>query len=235
MGSVQQRTSKVEVQTSCSESFCSLPKEENMIRKVLPSAFRLLTVSAEAGSFRQATRSVLCRAACVGATTGTTRTFMAPSMKSMEMPASSNWLYGVPHPPVMQPDSVAELLVTCIGNHQTGVVRDVTKTIAEFGGSITHSKSMELDGLQFVYMASVHVGDREKANILRMTLNDMRVNATWIPLDNMNVVGAPVYKKHTLKVDGLQRSGLIFTFSEGLATKGVKINDMTQNTFLERV
>eukprot|EP00959_Pyramimonas_sp_CCMP1952_P431466 9036393-Pyramimonas_sp.AAC.2 len=120
-------------------------------------------------------------------------------------------------------------------NHQTGIVRDVTKTIAKFGGSVTQSKSMELVGLQvranviqpaaqrqsprfmgessafssaevssfyssnttelivlhawwqptlqFVYMAAVYVGDREKADVLRMTLNDMRVNATWIPTD----------------------------------------------------
>jgi len=33
-------------------------------------------------------------------------------------------------------------------NHQTGIVRDISKTIAQFGGSITHSKSMELEGLQ---------------------------------------------------------------------------------------
>ena len=32
-------------------------------------------------------------------------------------------------------------------------------------------------------MAAVYVGDREKADVLRMTLNDMRVNATWIPTD----------------------------------------------------
>jgi len=95
-------------------------------------------------------------------------------------------------------------------NHQTGIVRDISKTIAQFGGSITHSKSMELEGLQFVYMASVYVGDREKANLLRMTLNDMRVNATWIPLDPLNS-GAPGYKKHMLKVNGYQRSGLIYT------------------------
>lgn len=32
-------------------------------------------------------------------------------------------------------------------NHQAGIVRDVTKTVASFGGTITASKSMEL-GLQ---------------------------------------------------------------------------------------
>jgi len=186
-----------------------------MLRKLLPSAVRLLALPTEVScSYRQTTRTAL-RAACVGAT-GTScrnaaRSFWAPSATmAMELPCSSDWLYGIPHPPVLLPESVAELLVTCVGNHQTGIVRDISKTIAQFGGSITHSKSMELEGLQFVYMASVYVGDREKANLLRMTLNDMRVNATWIPLDPLNS-GAPGYKKHMLKVNGYQRSGLIYT------------------------
>lgn len=161
----------------------------------------------------------------------TTRSFVAPSMKAMEMPCSSDWLYGIPQPLVLQPESVAELLITCVGNHRTGIVRDITKTIAEFGGSITHSKSMALEGLQFVYMASVYVGDREKANLLRMTLNDMRVNATWIPVETTSASGAYGYKKHRLVVHGNQRSGLIFTLSEGLASKGVQINDMKQDTY----
>jgi len=134
-------------------------------------------------------------------------------------------------PPILTPESMPELLVTCIGNHQAGTVRDVTKTVASFGGTITASKSMEM-GLQFVFVASVFVGDREKSDVLRTTLKDMRVNCTWIP-DTMKEAGIK-YKKHTMTVEVQERAGIIFTLSELLAGKGVQIKDMDMKTFQDK-
>jgi len=201
-----------------------------MFRKVASSNVRLLAAAVEAGS---ASRAVVCglarRHSLVHLTAS--RFYVSPSTSALaELPSTPSWLMGAT-PPILTPDSMPELLVTCIGNHQAGVVRDVTKTVASFGGTITSSKSMEM-GLQFVFVASVFVGDREKANILRLTLNDMRVNCTWIP-DTMHEAGIQ-YTKHKMKLKAQERPGLIFTLSELLAAKGVQINDMDMKTFEDK-
>eukprot|EP00959_Pyramimonas_sp_CCMP1952_P431465 9036393-Pyramimonas_sp.AAC.1 len=94
-----------------------------MFRKLLPSTVRLLAAPC---GFGQATRSASSWpriAACVGLTgvsPNATRSFMASSTMRTDtptLPASGSWLYGVPHPnpPVLEPENMAELLVTCIG------------------------------------------------------------------------------------------------------------------------
>eukprot|EP00239_Pterosperma_sp_CCMP1384_P004624 CAMPEP_0197853230 /NCGR_PEP_ID=MMETSP1438-20131217/22342_1 /TAXON_ID=1461541 /ORGANISM="Pterosperma sp., Strain CCMP1384" /LENGTH=179 /DNA_ID=CAMNT_0043467561 /DNA_START=296 /DNA_END=835 /DNA_ORIENTATION=+ len=131
----------------------------------------------------------------------------------------------------MTPDSRPEIMVTAIGPHREGLVGQITSKIASWGGHIVQSRSMEL-GLQKVFVALVWTGDRQKANMLRLNLNDMADNMTvtcmWVP-DTEKEMGVE-YVTHKLLVRGQQRLGLLHQFHEALLEKGVQIAHMDFDT-----
>lgn len=131
----------------------------------------------------------------------------------------------------MTGDSYPQLLVTCIGKSRQNLVHNVTKTIAEGGGHISRTVSLSM-GLQKVFLAYVWVGDRAKANLLRLQLNDladgMSTNCMWVP--DLNHEQGIKYNLHKIHLSGNQRLGLIHEFTSALATKGVQLTSMQFHT-----
>eukprot|EP00238_Polyblepharides_amylifera_P015154 CAMPEP_0196587356 /NCGR_PEP_ID=MMETSP1081-20130531/57219_1 /TAXON_ID=36882 /ORGANISM="Pyramimonas amylifera, Strain CCMP720" /LENGTH=203 /DNA_ID=CAMNT_0041909527 /DNA_START=300 /DNA_END=911 /DNA_ORIENTATION=+ len=146
-----------------------------------------------------------------------------------DLPVSSSWLSGGIQKEHHQltPESKAELLVSCVGAHQTGVVRDLMKIIKSHGGQVVKSKSMTL-GLKYCLMASVFVGDRDMANTLRLNLNDMagglNVSAIWIPDTYHEVLKN--YSVHSMRIFGKHQFGVIHTMADSIAALGVQLGDM---------
>jgi hypothetical protein len=70
-----------------------------------------------------------------------------PAVVVEDLPHPAGWLQGPTDAVRMPQRAEAELLVTCIGRHQTGVVADLTDVIQAHGGHVKETKTMRV-GLQ---------------------------------------------------------------------------------------
>jgi hypothetical protein len=70
-----------------------------------------------------------------------------PAVVVKDLPVPAGWLQGPTDAVRMPQRAEAELLVTCIGRHQAGVVSDLTDVIQAHGGHVKETKTMRV-GLQ---------------------------------------------------------------------------------------
>ena len=121
-------------------------------------------------------------------------------------------------------------ILTAFGRDRPGVVADVSRIIYELGGNLEDSTMSRLvDEFTIILLFSVHGGaiDRQLDMECRRLERDCLISAFFRQLDSMPVHNEISQKTHTLCVEGMDHTGIVYELSSYLASQNINIINLS--------
>ena len=121
-------------------------------------------------------------------------------------------------------------ILTAFGKDKPGVVADVSRIIYEIGGNLEDSTMTRLvDEFAIILLFSVHGPEIEELLTMecRRLERDKAISAFFRQLETVSIQTPPSQPSHTLLIEGIDHTGIVYRVSRFLADRGINIVNLS--------
>lgn len=123
------------------------------------------------------------------------------------------------------------LVITALGNDKPGIVKELSKTILEYGGNITESHMMVLGG-EFAMMLLI-TGDDTILDKIKTRLNTIgdSLDLTLIAKETHSKSESQQRLPYQISVVAMDHPGIVHDISDFLSTRDLNIEEIETTTY----